>query len=213
MKPLIGCTAFCCAFLNIIPAQQLSFIHNGQQLNPHIGGNVKMGDFNGDGNVDALAANRDYYRIYFGRGNGLFTDGGQCLSTVSSCAVGDINNDGRLEVITDRTIWLNDGDGHFAADARSVDSLEAEELGVAELADLNGDDYLDLFVIRGYAAMRVYFNDGTGHFQNSGQMLGDGTIGTGQLAHIALGDLNGDGAIDAVTAGWRWPPRRNRSVS
>ena len=50
----------------------------------------------------------------------------------------------------------------------------------------------------------MYLNDGKGDFTDTGQRLGDGTIGKGQLANIALGDINGDGSIDAVTAGWKW---------
>jgi hypothetical protein len=71
-------------------------------------------------------------------------------------------------------------------------------------ADLDGDGYRDLFALHSYTASRVYLNDGHGAFHDTGQRLGDGTIGAGQLAKIALGDIDGDGSIDAVTAGWRW---------
>jgi hypothetical protein len=198
------------AYISITCQAQLSFTNNGQQINNFDGRGVALGDFNNDGTLDAFVANQDVannLKVYFNDGQGQFTDGGQQLSTPSTWwdtpAVGDINGDGRLEVITGNIVWLNDGQGFFTADTNLIDHSESGELGVEKLIDLNRDSHLDLFAIRNYAAMRMYLNDGSGHFTNSGQHLGDGTIGTGQVAHIATGDINRDGFVDAVTAGWR----------
>jgi hypothetical protein len=66
---------------------------------------------------------------------------------------------------------------------------------------LNGDSLIDVFAI---AMMnmeskgRVYLNDNKGHFQYTGQPLGQGI-----LAAVEMGDVNGDGFIDAVLSGWR----------
>ena len=57
--------------------------------------------------------------VFEGNGKGLFTDSGQRLSPPSGMwsrlVAGDVNRDGRLEVITGSTIWLNDGQGRFSA--------------------------------------------------------------------------------------------------
>jgi hypothetical protein len=183
---------------------QVSFRLNGQTLDPVIGRGVETADFNGDGFTDALVSTETGHRIYFGDGQGSFTDGGARLSDESVTVVGDVDGDGRVDALCGETVWLNDGQGGFSAQAGRISRSETGGLGTGRLADLNGDGFPDLFAIIGYSAIRVYFNDGGGRFTDSGQRLGDGTIGTGALALIALGDVNGDGFTDAVTAGWRW---------
>jgi hypothetical protein len=183
---------------------QVSFQLSGQTFDPVIGRGVETADFNGDGFTDALVSMETGNRIYFGDGQGSFTDGGARLSDESVTVAGDVDGDGRVDALCGETVWLNDGQGAFSAHADRIVRSETGGLGTARLADLNGDGFPDLFAIIRYSAMRVYFNDGGGRFTDSGQRLGDGTIGTGQLALIALGDVNGDGFTDAVTAGWRW---------
>jgi uncharacterized repeat protein (TIGR03803 family) len=191
----------------------VQFAETGQQLNLAIGRGVVLADFNGDGALDAFVVNQDDYRVYFGDGRGRFTDSGQRLSAVADAsgkpAVFDVNGDGRIEVITGSTVWGVDAQGRFTAQHLSIESSENVDLGTMRFADLNGDGYLDLFALRNYTASRVYLNDGHGRFRDTGQRLGDGTIGTGQLAKISLGDIDGNGTIDAITAGWRWPPGNN----
>ena len=189
-----------------VPAKPgLSFAQSGQQLDKIIGRGIALGDFNGDGHLDAWVANQEESQVCFGDGRGGFTPSGRHQKVPwGKPVVGDINGDERLEVITGNIVWLNDGKGQFTAHPELIRMSEDGGLSAVALADLNGDGHPDLFAIRDYAAMRVYFNDGKGHFRDSGQKLGDGTIGKGQLALIALGDINGDGSVDAVTAGWRW---------
>lgn len=71
------------------------------------------------------------------------------------------------------------------------------------LADLDGDGDLDAFLANGRIEYlepnTVLWNDGDGHFQDSGQRLGNDS----GLA-VVLHDMNHDGAIDALvsSAGW-----------
>ncbi|MCB8966362.1 MAG: VCBS repeat-containing protein [Ardenticatenaceae bacterium] len=62
-----------------------------------------------------------------------------------------------------------------------------------DLGDVDGDGDLDAFVVNGtsaYQANRVWFNDGTGLFSDSGEPMGNA-----QSRSIVLGDLNGDGRL------------------
>jgi hypothetical protein len=186
----------------------VTFSRNGQQLNNFVGRGVALADFSGDGALDAFVVNESgqnsQYRIYFGDGHGQFSDSGQRLERPmegGKPVVYDIDGDGSREVITGRTVWENDGHGHFSPDAaRFVDTDEAR-FWQSRLAELNGDGLIDVFAIvmtdKG-AKGRIYLNDKKGHFQYTGQPIGQGI-----LSAVELGDVNGDGAIDAVLSGWR----------
>jgi hypothetical protein len=189
---------------------QMSFITNGQLINNLYGNDAALGDFNKDGTLDAFVVNMSTKdgignRVYLNDGKGIFTDNGQQLIDTAynnyNAAVGDINRDGKLEVITGSTIWLNNGKGIFKASNRKIDLDGVKCWGVVvQLADLNKDGSLDLFYLFAglTSSAKIFLNDGSGHFRNTGQTFGGGT-----MVESALGDIDGDGDIDAVTAGWK----------
>jgi len=192
-------------------AVQISFAGNGQQLNNFVGRGVALADFNGDGALDAFVVNEagpnNQYRVYFGDGKGQFADGGLRAERPLQAAkpvVLDIDGNGNQDVITGRTVWLNDGSGRFSPDASRFLDSDGVLFWQCRLADLNGDGLIDVFVLamtKEGAKGRVYLNDKAGHFQYTGQPLGQGV-----LASVELGDLNGDGFVDAVLCGWRNAP-------
>jgi hypothetical protein len=61
------------------------------------------------------------------------------------------------------------------------------------LRDLDGDDDLDAFVTNSENGSKVYFNDGLGLFNDSGQTLGL------RSQKAVLVDLDRDGDLDAIT--------------
>ena len=189
---------------------QVTFVNNGQALNEMVGRGVALADFNGDAALDAFVVNESgptsqECRVYFGDGRGQFTDSGQRL-TLSSPArrpvVHDIDGNGTKDVLVGRAAWMNDGRGRFrAGDSPLVDS-DGAMVWQCRLADLNGDGVTDLAAIVTVANMesrvRVYLGDHTRRFKEAGE-----TPLPGIAASIELGDLNGDGTIDAVVSGWR----------
>src|SRR6185295_15859454 len=87
-----------------------------------------------------------YIDVLKGNGNGTFSSVGTFPAPGGpvSVAVGDVNNDGNLDLISNSTrllVHLGDGTGGFAA-ARNFPPTA----GLAELAvgDLNGDGRLDV---------------------------------------------------------------------
>lgn len=180
---------------------------------------VVLGDMNGDGLLDAflsVGSIGDGYwradRVLLNGGDGRFADSGQALGEWRSfaAAVGDINGDEHLDVLSGNYGGLlhyqNDGSSAFATTIYEPGDFahRSTHLNVA-LADLDGDGRLDVFTTgccgwinqdRHYLAYsEVWLNDGNGRLQPSGQRIGQ--IGSNA---VALGDLNGDGTIDAFLA-------------
>lgn len=189
------------------------FIDSGQTLGDQASYDVGLGDLDGDGDLDAFVANyRDENRVWTNDGSGVFQDSGQLLTGEGSAGdpgshgvdLGDLDGDGDLDafVVNGRfgesnRVWLNDGDGAFqaAADTQPLSVSRSVALG-----DLDGDGDLDTFVGNdgnfGGQSNFSYLNDGTARFTRVDRALGVRQTVVG----VALGDLDGDGDLDAVLA-------------
>ena len=189
---------------------QVAFAHNGQTLNDLVGRGVALADFNGDGALDAFvvneaASNSQDCRVYFGDGRGQFADSGQRLAGTSPARkpiVYDVDGNGTQDVIVGRAAWINDGQGRLGGGTSPLVDADNAMVWQCRLADLNGDGVTDLFAIVTGPNMeswaRVYLNNRKGRFEQAGQ-----TPLPGIAAAVELGDLNGDGAVDASVSGWR----------
>jgi VCBS repeat protein len=112
-------------------------------------------------------------------------------------AVGDLNNDGLLDVAWGSSnslyVSLGDGKGGFRA------PILSSGVGTKEMivADFNGDGNPDLAVNDGSAVL-IYLGDGHGNltFKSQVSAYGGGDYGT------AVADFNRDGILDIYDTGW-----------
>ncbi len=158
-----------------------------------------LGDVNGDGDLDLVAAWGET-TVWLNNGLGGLVDSGQVLgSSIGSLELGDVDGDGDLDLVMaagiSNTVWFNDGQGVFSD---SGQTLGAGAGGIA-LGDIDGDGDLDLVVAYEYGSFNgshnVWLNNGAGVFSvESGLDFGTWE----RIQSIALGDVDGDGDLDLV---------------
>jgi hypothetical protein len=138
-----------------------------------------------------------------------------------SILLGDLNNDGQVDGVVAGCcgwlftlepeddspnyswVWINEWESSAGLSTHSsiLSALDGLAMRAAALGDLDGDGDLDLFAAviaprqgrNRDPADRVLVNDGSGNFTDSGQRLGE----TDSTA-VSLGDLDGDGDLDAL---------------
>ncbi len=135
----------------------------------------------------------------------------------TSLALGDLDNDGDLDIIVGNChepnlLYRNDGAVGFAQ-AEIVPPAEPEfgpdETAAVALGDVDGDNDLDLVVGNYHSNDKnvIHLNDGSGHFTGT-VALGPGTDETFALA---LGDVDGDGDLDIVVGNAVWPSEEKKA--
>ncbi len=163
---------------------------------------VAIGDLDGDGSTDLIAANysSNDISVILGLGDGTFSAATSYSvgTSPASVAIGDLNNDGSLDLVSANqgddsvAVLLGSGDGSFSA---AQFFPVGDEPWSVVLADLNGDTLPDVAVT------------------NSGSNSVSGTPGTGQR-NIGLRCLSrrGHGADGhrRQRSRWRHGPRPGR---
>jgi hypothetical protein len=200
-----------------------------------------LGDLNGDGLLDLFAANccggilfndkaellPPYGRVWLNNSNKNsyfqlpLSLTSQKLEGQGSmgAALGDLDGDGDLDVflanahisaVTNQstqtnqpdTVWLNDGQGFFHDSGQRLGQNQSKSV---DLGDLDGDGDLDAFVGAFTGPHQVWLNGGgiqagdPGVFIDSGQRL-ENAENYNYHQSVFLGDLDGDGDLDAVVA-------------
>jgi VCBS repeat-containing protein len=146
-----------------------------------------VADLNADGNQDLILLGGQM-TVLLGNGDGTFgpdTD----YASASSAAVGDVNGDGKADIVGSNFVMLGNGDGTFQPRTGIEGGVDNQ---FAALADLNGDGKLDL-VFTNTTSVAVMLGNGNGTFQPRVDHGTDSHPGS-----LAVGDLNGDGKLDIV---------------
>ncbi|WP_324679125.1 FG-GAP-like repeat-containing protein [Hymenobacter sp. GOD-10R] len=171
---------------------------------------VALGDVDGDGDLDLLAANyttsssttSSTVSVRLNDGLGSFNIAAPDVSVGTrplSIAVGDVDNDGDLDFVTANSntstasVRLNNGFGNFSGGTEVQVEFNPESI---VFGDVDGDGDLDLAVAnRVSSKASVCLNNGSGTFTST-QLLAVGAEPHG----IAVGDIDGDGDLDLATA-------------
>ena len=167
---------------------------------------IGLGDFDGDGDIDIIFINQGGFghEYYENDGNGNFNIAGFLPATNGGAiAVGDINNDGFLDLILGNLnqvnfCMINNGDGSFTNETtdRLPGSLKSTDYVLLEDIDADGD--LDLFFAN-RDGNELLINDGTGVFEDqSVSRLPQGVDMDTRKA--CFGDVNNDGKPDLFLA-------------
>ncbi|MBN1661043.1 MAG: VCBS repeat-containing protein [Anaerolineae bacterium] len=166
-------------------------------------GVVEIGDLDGDGDLDVFFGNDNGQsdQVWFNNGLAYFEDSGQRLGSLDTndVALGDLDGDGDLDtLIVDQVgrasqVWLNDGSGYLTYSGYSIESQDYNQCGI-EIGDVDNDGDPDAILsVSSVGGNQVWLNDGMGHFSDSGQRLGQGSL----TSDAKLQDLDQDGDLDA----------------
>ena len=199
------------------------FKDSGQQLGEDLGRQVFLADLDGDRDLDALVSGVPRINEYINSGYGYFEakmGWSTGITGIWALALGDLDGDSDIDILAAgccgpfdpyQTTWINQGDiqagepGNFQETGPEMPELGTEAVA---LGDLDGDGDLDAFLGNNFITdasgelitgqpNQVAWNDGAGIFTDSGQRLGKA-----MTKAVALGDLDGDGDLDAYSGNY-----------
>ncbi len=176
---------------------------------------VALGDIDADGDLDLVVQNAgDGIQVYDNDGSGAFTNTGQTLATADTgnIVLGDVDKDGDLDMVavnrfTGTRVYLNDGSGLYTDTGQILSDVNISGGATEQIAlgDTDGDGDLDIVMSKRVnlrpcdgvnSSNRVFLNDGTGTYTDSGQPLAS----TSECYDdgVALGDMDSDGDLDII---------------
>jgi len=166
---------------------------------------VHLQDVDADGHVDLFVDDRrrESIRLFRGIGDGTFSEatviavGGD---PYRGMALADLNNDGRLDLVTPNpdhvSVLLGDGSGGFVQHAVLRPGFYPFSVTAA---DLNGDGFADLAAASGerVGSLVIWLGSADGSFRAAGRY----DIAMGPTT-ITAEDLTGDGGAEVIVASY-----------
>ena len=187
-----------------------------------------LADFTGDGAPDLIVGGPKQLLGLYEGGKG-FDQPGLAIATrplqyPEAMSAGDIDGDGDLDLWVGQYrlpyregqmptpyydandgypayLLSNDGNGRFTdiTIRAGLETKRKRRTYSGSLADLDGDDDLDLLVVSDFAGIDLYYNDGTGIFADvTARTLSEAS--TFGMSHV-FGDYNGDSRLDMYVVG------------
>ncbi len=187
--------------------------HALPQGHTHDSEDIAIIDVDGDGDLDLVFVAEDDMtnELYINDGEGRFHDASDRLpsaaGTTNAVLALDVDGDGDADLLLGNAgpnaLWLNDGSGHFE-DASAAwlpgDPATTQDI---EAGDVDGDGVIDLVVANESDNVLLVGRRGgpftaaaAGRFPCNGQLE--------ESREIDLGDIDGDGDLDAFVANVAW---------
>ncbi len=181
------------------------------------GSAAAFADFDMDGDMDLYASMYGIYDAFYAEvGDSSYAtaevgDEGDAVGL----AMGDYDGDGDLDLFVANQswrsgLWRNDLSTRTFVDVASQSGVENQGPGTGcAFGDYDNDGDLDLFVVNGHDADRVYMNRGDGTFIDVAMALG--MADTVRARAVLLSDYDGDGDLDPYVVNERRPNRLYRN--
>jgi hypothetical protein len=187
------------------------------------GVNIATADFNGDGIPDVTyswafppSANSDF-AVMLGSSHGAlgaptYTTAGSCTSNyVEWVATGDVNGDGKADIVATLRASVNTGcqsnkvavlfgkgTGKFGTPVYYSTGTTAQEYE-AYLTDVNGDGKMDIVTNNADGTVSVLLNKGKGTFGSPSLITSIAALNPARNA-LTIADFNGDNKMDIAVA-------------